>query len=319
MGLPRCRPGGLRLRRLGRRAVGRAVPARAPPHRHRRDRGVGAGGRAWRRPAPYADRPARCRARARLRDRDRIGHEPRDEPARDCRHRRVRRHAVRRVDLHPVSAVMGRRRHRGAGAPPVGADARRHAGPPDRLDPCRSAGHSPHPARGRGHAIRLGGRPAVRDLARVGARRTDRVAPMAAHRAVGPCGGRRAPHDPLRLALGVACDGRHDRGGRDPVGLAAEASAAAVRQSRRTDDRARDPCGGRARGGDRPGRAAPDRGHVADLPRQPLAGHAGGMEHRPAARHRARVHAVRAPGGGTGLHVPGAPAPLPQPAARRAR
>ena len=160
--------------------------------------------------APYADRPARCRARARLRDRDRIGHEPRHEPARDRRHRRVRRDAVRRVDLHPVSAVMGRRRHRGAGAPPVGADARRACWPAGSIGSFAGApGIPPIRLRGRGHAIRLGGRAAVRDLARVGARRTDRVAPMAAHRAVGPCGWSACPSPILSgsrsawLAMGV--------------------------------------------------------------------------------------------------------------------
>ena len=55
---------------------------------------------------------------------------------------------------------------------------------------------------------------------------------------------------------------------------------------------------------------AADRGHVADLPRQPVARHARGVEHRPAARHRPRVHALRPAGGAPGLHVPGPPAAL---------
>ena len=44
-----------------------------------------------------------------------------------------------------------------------------------------------------------------------------------------------------------------------------------------------------------------------------------GLEHRSAARHRPGLHAVRATGRGTGLHVPRPPAALAQPAARRAR
>ena len=224
--------------------------------------------------AAYPDRPARRRARARLRDRDRVGDEPRHEPASDRRHRRVRRDAVRGTDLHPVSAVMGRRRHRGAGARPVGSDPRQPAGPPHRMGARRSSGHSADPAAGRGHAVRLGGRAAVRDLARMGACGPHRVAPLAAHRAGRSGPGRCAAHRALRVALGVAGDGRHDPRGRHPLGLAAEASPAAVRQPGRTDDRPRGPGAGRARCGNRPRRAAPDRGHLADLPRQPLARHA---------------------------------------------
>ena len=317
--VPRRGARGLRLCRLGRRTLGRAIPAGTPPDRHRRDRRSGAACPARRLAAAYPDRPARHRAGARLRDRDRVCDEPRHEPASDRRHRRIRRDAVRGADLHPVSAVMGRSRHRGAGARPVGSDPRQPGGPPHRMGARGSSGHSAHPAARGGHAVRLSGRAAVRDLARMGACRPHRVAPLAAHRAGRSGPGRCAAHRAVRVALGVAGDGRHDPRGRHPLGLAAEASSAAVGQPGRTDDRPRGPGAGRARGGNRPRRTSPDRGHLADLSRQPLARHPQGLEHRSAARHRPGLHAVRATGRGAGLHVPRSPAALAQPAARRAR
>ena len=61
------------------------------------------------------------------------------------------------------------------------------------------------------------------------------------------------------------------------------------------------------------------RDHLAAVPVRALARHAGRLADRSAPRHRAGVHALRATGGGGRLHVPGAPAALAQPAARRAR
>ena len=78
----------------------------------------------------------------------------------------------------------------------------------------------------------------------------------------------------------------------------------------------------RCAGGRGPGRRARPatrrRDHLAALPVRALARHAGRLADRSAPRHRAGVHALRATGRGGRLHVPGAPAALAQPAARRA-
>ncbi len=125
---------------------------------------------------------------------------------------------------------------------------------------------------------------------RAGLAATDR-----AHR---PGGGGHPDDDPLRLALGLAGDRRRRRHRRRPVRVAPSSPAASLPASTwqalaRGGRRARGRCAGR--GSSRP---APHGDHVAPLPRRAVARHPGRLADGSAPGHRARLHAVRPPGGG---------------------
>ena len=174
------------------------------------------------------------------------------------------------------------------------------------------------PTARRGHPVRIGGGAALRHLARLGACRAHRAARVAAGGAHRPRGGRDSADHPLRLAIRLAGHRVRGRGRRAAVGVGAATSASVAHGLGRADGAAGG--SGPAGRGDRrrAGGAAPDRGDVAPLPRDPVARHAGRLADRSAPRDRAGLHAVRPAGGRRRLHVPGSPAALPQPAARRA-
>ena len=310
----------LRRPRLGLRPVGPAAPARPPPAR-RRDRrrrrpprlARAAGG------ATHAGRPAGPRPRRVLRAGHGLGDERRHEPARDGRRGGLCAHAARRPHRDPSTPVLGRRRRRWLGAAPLDPNPGLAPRAARRVGPRRRAGRTAAAAGRRGHAVRIGGRSAVRHLAGLGARRPHRACGLAAAHPHRPRRRRRPAHRPVRLPVGVAGDRRHGPRGRRAVAVApppGPALAAAAHAGRRAL-RDRHPRRGGHRRRGRPA-AAPGR-HLAPVPGKPVARYAHGLGHRSGARHRSRVHADRPAGGGAGLQLPGAPAAFPQPAARRPR
>ena len=130
-------------------------------------------------------------------------------------------------------------------------DPRRHSRPPRAVDRGGCARTAAAPPAGRGHAFRLDRGAAVRHLAGVRARRTDRVTTLAAGGAGRPGAGGHPAHRAVRLALGMAGHGGRGGGGGRAVGLATAPPPAAGRPAGCTSaiDRGR-----RTRGPRRPDR-----------------------------------------------------------------
>ena len=315
----RRRAGRVRLPGLGPRAVGPAPPAAAAP----RSRSPPSWG--WWRSCCVGDELPRTRidtAVARAARRVRAGHrvrpQRRDEPARDGGHHRVRGHAAGRPSRRAPPPGVGRPRHQRPGAPPLDPDAGDAALPPTRVGARWRPGPPPTAHGGRGHAVRIGGGPTVRDHPRLGAGGAHRACLAPPGRARRPRRRRDPDDDPVGVAVGLAGDRGRGSDRRRAVRLAPSPTAAPVVPR----DLASGPRGHRRAGGRGPGRGARPatrrRDHLAPVPVRALARHAGRLADRSAPRHRAGVHAVRTTGGRGGLHLPGAPAALAQPAARRA-
>ena len=313
--------GGIRLRRLGRRAVGRSLSSCCstcwPSVRSARWRSSRCG------EASCPARRSTCPLLAVLAAfgvATRLGHELGHEPAGDGRHRRLRGDAAGRPRLRSPPPVVGRRGHRRAGAaasvptlavmlgrrvewvlvgapglPPIrlpgeGTPFGSVAVPPFVIWPAWALAGLIESPRWR-RVVRTG-------LVVVGVPLTVLSGSRSAWLAMGvtivaagvpwawapaaPADAVRRPPNARSIGLGL-------------VALAGIAAAIVLVAPRVT---------------------AVD---LAHLSRQSVARHAGRLEHRPAARHRPGLHAIRASGGRAGLHVPGAPAALPQPAAGRAR